>query len=166
MYFRNIIFFFTSFSYQLGNSALLWLETRLGRVPISHTSYTFLYRIPYSKHELIRFSRPVLILIILFRVRDHGHKTHRVLMIDFRCFLKFCYQHFQGCLISVTYFIRQTITVYSHTFTLFWLPKTSVIVGTFQWSFRVFICAFYTKNSSYYTYFVTFPFHVVSNRYY
>jgi hypothetical protein len=31
-------------SYQLGNSGLLTLETRLGRVPISHTSYSFLFR--------------------------------------------------------------------------------------------------------------------------
>ena len=35
-------------SYQLGNGTLLWLETHLGRVTISHTSYSFLYRTPYS----------------------------------------------------------------------------------------------------------------------
>ena len=39
-YFRNIIFLLY-FSYKLGNSALLWLETRLGRVPISHALYSF-----------------------------------------------------------------------------------------------------------------------------
>jgi hypothetical protein len=35
-------------SYQLGNSALLWLETRLERVAISHISYSFLKRTWYS----------------------------------------------------------------------------------------------------------------------
>ena len=34
-------------------------------------------------------------------------------------------------------------TVYSHTFTLIWLRKTSVIIKTFQWSFSLFVCAFY-----------------------
>ena len=35
-------------SYQLGNSALLWLQTRLGRVTISHASYFVLFRTWYT----------------------------------------------------------------------------------------------------------------------
>ena len=33
-------------------------------------------------------------------------------------------------------------TVCSHTYTLFWLRKTSVMVEVFQLSFHVFVCAF------------------------
>ena len=40
--------------------------------------------------------------------------------------------------------------VCSHTFTLFWLRKISVIVETFQLSFRVFICAFHLEISSFF----------------
>ena len=41
-------------------------------------------------------------------------------------------------------------TVWSHTFFLFWLRKTSVIVETFQLNFRVFMCAFHPENSSFF----------------
>ena len=43
--------------------------------------------------------------------------------------------------------IRTVFTVCSHTFTLFWSRKTSVIIETFQLSFRVFMCAFHPKFS-------------------
>ena len=34
------------------------------------------------------------------------------------------------------------LSMYSHTFILFWLKKTSLIVKTYQLSFHMFICAF------------------------
>ena len=40
-------------------------------------------------------------------------------------------------------------TVCSHTFTLFWLRKTSVIIEMFQWSFHVFMCVFHLEISSF-----------------
>ena len=40
------------------------------------------------------------------------------------------------------------LTVYSHTFTFFWLRKISVSVETSQLSFCVFICAFHLEISS------------------
>ena len=42
-------------------------------------------------------------------------------------------------------------TMCSHTFTLFWLRKTSVIVKIFQLSFRVLMCAFHPKISSFFS---------------
>ena len=41
-------------------------------------------------------------------------------------------------------------TVCWHTFTLFWLRKTSVIVETFQLSFRVFVCAVHPEIYSFF----------------
>ena len=40
--------------------------------------------------------------------------------------------------------------MYSHTFTLFWSRKTSVIVEVFQLSFCVFVCAFPLEISSFF----------------
>ena len=39
-------------------------------------------------------------------------------------------------------------TMCSHTFTLFWSRKTSVIIKTFQLSFHVFMCVFHLEISS------------------
>jgi hypothetical protein len=41
-------------------------------------------------------------------------------------------------------------TVCSHTFTLFWMRKTFVIVETFYLSFCVFVCAFHPEISSFF----------------
>ena len=38
----------------------------------------------------------------------------------------------------------------SHTFTVFWLKKISVIVETYQLSFCVFVCAFHPNSSSFF----------------
>ena len=57
---------------------------------------------------------------------------------------------------------KDGVTVSSPTLTLFWSRKTCVIVETFPWSFRVFMCAFHPVISSFlcYLYFSTSPFHV------
>ena len=51
---------------------------------------------------------------------------------------------------------QKRINVCSHTFILFWLRKTSVIVKTYQLNFHVFIWAFHLEISSFfYPYFYT-----------
>ena len=56
-------------------------------------------------------------------------------------------------------------TMCSHTYTLFWLMKTYVIIEMFQWSFHVFMCAFHPeiywffyKVSSLFSYFLYYPY--------
>ena len=66
---------------------------------------------------------------------------------------------------------RQNNNMCLHTFTYFWLRKTSVIVKTYQLSSCVFLCAFHSEISFFsvrillflcYAYFATIPFHVVT----
>ena len=49
--------------------------------------------------------------------------------------------------------------MYSHTFILFWLRKTSMGVGTYQSSFHVFTCAsFFSKSFSFLFLFFCYPY--------
>ena len=48
--------------------------------------------------------------------------------------------------ITHTLHYNTTLIVFSHTLTLFWLRKTSMIVKTYQLSFHVFICAFIRRS--------------------
>ena len=43
-------------------------------------------------------------------------------------------------------------TVWSHTFTLLWSKKRSVIFETFQLGFHVFMCAFHQDSSFFFLY--------------